>query len=71
MAGPVLRACKECSFIDEENPDWKSRGFTCNRCGGETTREWQGLLAVVDFEKSEIAKRMGISENGRYALRVR
>ena len=73
MAGPVLRACKNCNFIEDEahDKDWKSRGYACTRCGGETTREWQGLLAVVDFEKSAIAKEMGISENGRYALRVR
>jgi DNA-directed RNA polymerase subunit E" len=71
MAGPVLRACKNCMFIEEQTNEWKAKGYTCYRCGGETTTEWQGLLAVVDFEKSEIAKRMGISENGRYALRVR
>lgn len=63
MAGPVLKACKECSFISE--------GDVCPRCGGQTSKEWQGFLAVTDFEKSEIAKKMGISANGRYALKVR
>jgi DNA-directed RNA polymerase subunit E" len=86
MAGPVLRACKECSFIINETEikekakqenagraknEQVPANFSCPRCGGETTREWQGLLAVSDFEKSDIAKRMGISENGMYALRVR
>lgn len=63
MAGPVLKACKQCSFISEDD--------VCPRCGGPTSKDWQGYLAVVDFEKSEIAKRMGISANGRYALKVR
>ena len=63
MPGPILRACRNCSFIDEAD--------VCPRCGGETTKDWAGYLAVVDYEKSEIAKRMGISSNGRYALKVR
>ena len=63
MAGPVLRACKECNFITAD--------MVCPRCGGDTSKEWQGEVAVVDFEKSEIAKQMGITANGRYALKVR
>ncbi len=63
MAGPVYRACKQCNFLTEED--------TCPRCGGQTSREWQGFVAVVDFERSDIAKRMGITANGRYALKVR
>ena len=63
MAGPVLKACKQCSFISEAG--------VCPRCGGQTSKEWQGFLSVIDFEKSEIAKRMGISANGKYALKVR
>ncbi|NLU45709.1 MAG: DNA-directed RNA polymerase subunit E [Euryarchaeota archaeon] len=63
MAGPVLKACKGCNFISEAD--------ICPRCGEQTSREWQGYVAVVDFEKSEIAQRMGITANGRYALKVR
>ena len=63
MAGPVLRACKECNFISEAD--------VCPRCGGQTSKDFQGFLAVTDFEKSEIAKEMGITANGRYALKVR
>ncbi len=58
-----LKACKQCSFISGED--------SCPRCGGETTREWQGYLAITDYTKSEIAKRMDIKANGRYALKVR
>ncbi len=63
MAGPVQKACKQCNFISESD--------VCPRCGGQTSRDWQGFLAVIDFEKSEIAREMGISENGKYALKVR
>jgi DNA-directed RNA polymerase subunit E" len=63
MVGPVYRACKQCNFLTE--------GDTCPRCGSQTSKEWQGFIAVVDHEKSEIAKRMGITSNGRYALKVR
>ncbi|MDR1404478.1 MAG: DNA-directed RNA polymerase, subunit E'' [Candidatus Methanoplasma sp.] len=63
MAGPVYRACKQCNFLTE--------GDTCPRCGGQTSKEWQGFVAVVDFERSDIAQRMGITANGRYALKVR
>jgi DNA-directed RNA polymerase subunit E" len=58
-----LRACKVCQFISE--------GAKCPRCGGETSREWQGYLLVVDPEKSEIARKLGIHAGGRYALRVK
>ena len=63
MAGPVLKACKSCSFVSED--------AVCPRCGGQTSKDWQGFLVVTDFEKSEIAKKMGITSNGRFALKVR
>ncbi|MCL1979128.1 MAG: DNA-directed RNA polymerase subunit E [Methanomassiliicoccaceae archaeon] len=63
MTGPVYRACKQCNFLSEAD--------ACPRCGGQTSKEWQGFIAVVNYERSEIAKRMGITSNGRYALKVR
>jgi DNA-directed RNA polymerase subunit E" len=58
-----LRACKSCSLLGEEQ--------TCPRCGGQTSKEWQGYIAILDASKSEIAKKMNITQNGKYALRVR
>jgi len=63
MTGPTYRACKQCNYLTEID--------TCPRCGSQTSKEWQGFIAVVDYERSEIAKRMGIVTNGRYALKVR
>ena len=57
-------ACKECHLLlDDKN---------CPRCvDSEISREWQGFVEVLNPEKSEIAKEMGIRPPGRYALRVR
>ena len=59
-----LRACKTCHAITDQTTK-------CPRCGGELSREWQGYLVVIDPEKSEIARKMGIHAAGRYALRVK
>lgn len=57
------RACKQCNLITELE--------ICPHCGGVTSKEWQGYLIVLDYTKSEIAKKMGINTNGKFALRVR
>ena len=62
-ARAVELACKSCHFISDQS--------VCPRCGGEATKDWQGMVAIADFEKSDIAKKMGITANGTYALKVR
>ncbi|OPX62459.1 MAG: Transcription elongation factor Spt4 [Methanomassiliicoccales archaeon PtaB.Bin134] len=59
----VAKACKVCSAITEED--------VCPLCGGETSKEWQGYVVIIDHTRSEIAKRMGINVNGKFALKVR
>ena len=59
----IERACKRCSAVTEE--------AKCPLCGGETSKEWQGYVVILDHTKSEIARRMGIHVNGKFALRVR
>ena len=57
-------ACKECHLILEEK--------ACPRCpDSEVSREWQGFVEILNPEKSDLAKEMGIRTPGRYALRVR
>ena len=63
MALDVLLACKKCSYLTGEDP--------CPICGGQTSKEWQGYLVIMDPERSEIAHKMGITVKGKYALRVR
>ncbi|HDN74459.1 MAG TPA: DNA-directed RNA polymerase subunit E'', partial [Archaeoglobus sp.] len=36
----------------------------------ELTKEWYGYIIVIDPEKIDIAKRLGIKIPGKYALRV-
>lgn len=58
-----LRACKACRHLTEED--------TCPLCGSPTSRDWQGYVVIMDHHRSEIAKRLGIATNGKFALRVR
>lgn len=57
------KACKQCHVITEED--------SCPSCSSPTSKEWQGYVVILDHTKSEIAKRMGINVNGKFALRVR
>ena len=59
----TLKACKVCRLITEEDK--------CPKCGDKTSREWQGYLIMVDHSRSEIAKKVGINADGKYALKVR
>ncbi|MFO7992310.1 MAG: transcription elongation factor subunit Spt4 [Thermoplasmata archaeon] len=58
-----MKACKNCNAITDESE--------CPLCGSETVREWQGYLIIIDHEHSEIARKMGIKVNGKFALKVR
>lgn len=59
----IPKACKNCSAITDEDK--------CPLCGGETSKDWQGYVIIVDHPRSEIAKKMGLHVNGKFALRVR
>jgi len=59
----TLKACKNCNLITEED--------VCKVCGGTTSKEWQGYAVIMDHSRSEIARKMGIQSNGKFALRVR
>ncbi len=43
----------------------------CPLCGGELSKEWQGMIVILDWESSKVAAHMGIRANGKYALKVR
>ncbi len=59
----VEKACKSCNSMAEEDK--------CPLCGADTSKEWQGYVVILDHTKSEIARRLGIHVNGKFALRVR
>lgn len=59
----VLKACRDCLYLTEED--------ICPICGGETTRDWQGFVIILDYSRSKIAQKMGFKTNGKYALKTR
>lgn len=58
------KACRQCHTI--------TTGTLCPKCKTATlSDDFSGLIIIIDPDKSEMAKVMGIKEKGRYALRVR
>jgi DNA-directed RNA polymerase subunit E" len=59
----VEKACPKCYKITYDDQ--------CPLCGSKTSRNWTGLLVVLDPDESDIAKELNINSPGRYALKVR
>ena len=58
-------ACRSCRYVLEEGGD------VCPICGSNSfTTFWRGYVVILKPEQSEIAKKMGITKPGRYALRL-
>ena len=57
-------ACRKCRTL--------TTGRICPNChSSELSREWAGLIVILDVKESAVAKTIGISKPGRYALKVR
>ena len=62
--GLVERACRDCKMITT-----RSR---CPNCGSDRlSKDFSGIIIVMDPERSEVAKILNIRKPGMYALRVR
>jgi DNA-directed RNA polymerase subunit E" len=58
------KICKNCKLFVE--------GSECPICkGNQFVSNWKGRIAVTDFSRSEIAKKIGIKANGEYAIKAR
>ncbi len=56
-------ACRKCKFV--------TIGKVCPACkSSDLTPDWSGIVLVVDPSNSQIARTLGITEKGKYALRV-
>ena len=57
------KACKKCKIFVEsdECPQCHSAQFVLN---------WKGRIHILDSNKSDIAKKMGIDVKGEYAIKV-
>ncbi len=58
------KICKNCKLMfTEEN---------CPGCGSnQYTQSFQGRLTILNVEKSEIAKKVGVTKPGEYAIKIR
>ena len=60
----VKKVCKKCKLIFE--------GSQCPLCKSDQFgQSWKGRIFMVDANKSEIAKKIGITAKGEYAIKVK
>ena len=58
------KVCVRCRMFVEENE--------CPNCHiSQFSTTWKGRLAILDSEKSTIAKNIGLKTKGEYAIKVR
>ncbi len=59
------KACRDCHRMIES-------GRAVCTCGSNSiSQDWNGYVAIIDAEDSEIAKKLEITKEGKYALKVR
>ena len=59
--------CRECHSVQDSQ-----EVQACKLCGSTSlTEDWAGYVVIAHPEESEIAQEMGITEPGKYALKVR
>ncbi len=57
------KACRSCKALTTENK--------CPICGSDDlTYNWEGIVAITDPLRSQLAKMLGHEKVGMYALRV-
>lgn len=57
------RACRKCRALTTEK--------ACPVCGStDLSENWSGLIIIIDPDNSEVAKVVGATVRGRYALNV-
>ncbi len=57
------KACKSCKVLYD--------GSECPICkSSQSVSNWKGRIFIIDQNKSEIAKKIGIAVPGEYAIKV-
>lgn len=60
----MRKVCRKCKIF--------VTGAKCPLCSNNQFSEnWKGRVFIVDAEKSEIAKHIGVTAKGEYAIKVR
>lgn len=56
-------ACRKCKYV--------TTGKVCPACkSSDLTPDWNGIVLIVEPTDSTIAKTLGITKKGKYALKV-
>ena len=56
-------ACRRCKGV--------TTGKVCPACkSSDLTPDWNGIVLVVDPTNSEISRTLGITQRGKYAIKV-
>ncbi len=59
-----IKVCKKCKLFVEAD--------MCPLCKRDSfSTSWQGRLVIIDTNNSHIAKELGVTEAGEYAIKVR
>ncbi|MEZ0393932.1 MAG: transcription elongation factor subunit Spt4 [Desulfurococcaceae archaeon] len=62
--GAYFKACAKCGALVEREAK------QCPVCGSTSfVNEWEGVLIVLDAEKSYVAQALNVKRAGRYALK--
>ena len=64
-----MRACRRCRLIEEDKLVEQCQNEDCK--SHDLSVDFSGIVIVTNHEKSEIAQRMGVDKNGKYAIKVR
>ena len=60
----MKKACKQCRILTD--------GGVCPICkNSDFATNWNGRITMIDAEKSAIAKKINITVNGDFAIKVR
>jgi DNA-directed RNA polymerase subunit E" len=63
--GKAFKACRSCRALVDKEVE------VCPHCGSrEFSDEWEGVAIIVDPEKSEVAKVLGIKDRGRFVVKL-
>jgi len=59
-----VKVCRKCKAIVDKNAN------KCPVCGSESfTARWDGMILIIDID-SYVAKYLGISKEGEYAIQI-
>ena len=60
-----MSACRECKYIIN------TKEKVCPKCQGELSEKYSGVVMILEPERSEIAKLIGLNVVGSYAIKVK